>query len=264
MSAIEPSIRPEIGQDAALDPIHAARVNLAACYRLVAHFDMDDSIYTHISARVPGTDDHFLINPYGLMFNEITASSLVTVDINGTVLDDPDGYGINPAGFTIHSAIHSARHDVDCVLHTHTVAGVAVSCQEDGLLPLNQWAMQFYERVAYHDYESIALDLSERERLVADIADRPVLILRNHGLLTAGRTVAEAFSLISNLEKSCQAQLALQASGATIRQPSAAVCAKTAEQYWSVYDERSTNEQQNREWNAFRRLADSIDPSYRD
>ncbi len=251
-------------QPAGSDAVENARVDLAACYRLVAHYDMDDVIYTHISARVPGHDDRFLINPYGMMFKDITASSLVTVDTDGKIIDDPVGYGINPAGFTIHSAIHAGRHDIDCVLHTHTVAGVAVSCQRDGLLPLNQWAMQFYDRVAYHDYESIALDLSERERLVADIGDRPVLILRNHGLLTAGRSVAEAFTLIYNLEKTCQAQLALQASQAKYVQPSVETCARTAGQYWDVYDRRESGELENREWTAFKRLLDDIDTGYRD
>lgn len=262
MSATPSGIQTQ--QLASAEAIHNTRIDLAACYRLVAHYGMDDVIYTHISARVPGHNDRFLINPYGMMFKDITASSLVTVDIDGNIIEDPIGYGINPAGFTIHSAIHSGRHDVDCVLHTHTVAGVAVSCQRDGLLPLNQWAMQFYDRVAYHDYESIALDLSERERLVNDIADKPVLILRNHGLLTAGRSVAEAFTLIFNLEKTCQAQLALQSSGAEYVAPSAETCAKTAGQYWNVYDQRESGEQENREWTAFKRLLDDIDTGYRD
>lgn len=223
---------------------------------------MEDAIYTHISARVPGQENQFLINPYGMMFAEITASSLVTVDIDGSIIDDPVGLGINPAGFTIHSAIHSGRHDIDCVLHTHTVAGVAVSCQRDGVLPLNQWAMQFHDRIGYHDYESIALDLSERESLISDIADKPVLVLRNHGLLTAGRSIAEAFTLIFNLEKSCKAQLALQASGADFIQPGTTICAKTAGQYWDVYDQRETGERENREWNAFKRLLDRVAPGY--
>jgi len=262
MSVSQTTLRP--GESADHNAVRDARIDLAACYRLVAHYDMDDIIYTHISSRVPGTDDQFLINPYGMNYDEITASSLVTVDLDGNIIDDPAGMGINPAGFTIHSAIHSGRHDIDCVLHTHTVAGVAVSCQRDGLLPLNQWAMQFYERIGYHDYESIALDLSERERLVADIDDKPVLILRNHGLLTAGRSVAEAFTLIFNLEKSCKAQLALQASGAAITQPSAETCARTAGQYWDVYDRRESGELHNREWAAFKRILDARGCNYRD
>ncbi|MBT2822296.1 class II aldolase/adducin family protein, partial [Staphylococcus coagulans] len=146
----------------------------------------------------------FLINPYGMRFEEVTPQNLVTVDIDGRVLEDPMGLGINPAGFTIHSAIHAARHDAICVLHTHTVAGVAVSCQEEGLLALNQWSMQFAGRLAYHAYEGIALDLDERARLVADLGDKPVMVLRNHGLLTCGRSVGEAFKLMHNLERSCR------------------------------------------------------------
>jgi hypothetical protein len=141
------------------------RVDLAAAYRLIHRLGLDDSIYTHISARLPGRQDRFLINPYGLRFEEVTASNLVTVDLDGNVIDDPMGLGINPAGFTIHSAIHAARHDAICVLHTHTVAGIAVACQKRGLLPLNQWSMQFTDCLAYHDYEGIALDLDERQRL---------------------------------------------------------------------------------------------------
>src|SRR5699024_7482544 len=144
--------------------------------------------------------DRFLLNAYGQRFDEVTASSLVTIDLDGQVVDDPLGLGINPAGFTIHSAVHAARPDVVCVLHTHTVSGVAVSCQAEGLLPLNQWALQFHERIAYHDYEGIALDHDERQRLVADLGENYVMILRNHGMLTCGRSVSEAFKLMRNLE----------------------------------------------------------------
>ncbi len=146
----------------------------------------------------------------------MTASNLVTVDLDGNIVEDPLGLGINPAGFTIHSAVHAARHDAICVLHTHTVAGVAVSSQKQGLLPLNQWSLQFTDRLAYHDYEGIALDLDERTRLVADLGDKFVMVLRNHGMLTCGRSVAEAFKLMHNLERSCRAQLAIQASNAEV------------------------------------------------
>ncbi len=166
--------------------------------------------------RLPGRHDRFLINPYGLRFEEVTASNLVTVDLDGSIVDDPMGLGINPAGFTIHSAVHAARHDAICVLHTHTVAGVAVSSQKQGLLPLNQWSLQFTDRLAYHDYEGIALDLDERSRLVADLGDKFVMVLRNHGMLTCGRSVAEAFKLMHNLERSCRAQLAIQAANAEV------------------------------------------------
>lgn len=243
-----------------------ARVDLAAAYRLVARFGMTDVIYTHISARVPaerpGAPEAFLINPYGLWFHEVTASSLVKVDIDGAILEDPTGLGINPAGFTIHSAIHAARSDVACVLHTHTPAGVAVSCQEDGLLPLNQWALQFHDRIAYHDYEGIALDLDERARLTRDLGDRPVMILRNHGLLVCGRSVGEAFKLIHNLERSCEAQLRAQSSGALLRLPPPEVRAHAASQYWASYD-RKEAAGADIEWDAFLRLLDSEDQGYR-
>src|SRR5678816_3329608 len=168
------------------------RIDLAAAYRLVAHYGWDDLIFTHISARVPGPEHHFLINPYGMMFNEITASSLVKVDLEGNkVLDSP--YDINPAGFVIHSAVHEARDDANCVLHVHSVNGVAVSAQEEGLLPLSQHSMFVLASLAYHDYEGVALEDDEKPRLVRDLGRRRFLMLRNHGLLTVGRSVAEAF-----------------------------------------------------------------------
>ncbi len=240
------------------------RNDLAAAYRLIHRLGLDDSIYTHISARLPGPDHRFLINPYGLRFEEVKAGNLVTVDLEGRVVDDPCGLGINPAGFTIHSAVHAAREDALCVLHTHTVAGVAVSCQEEGLLPLNQWSMQFHGRLAYHDYEGIALDLDERQRLVADLGDKPVMVLRNHGMLTCGRSVAEAFKLMHNLERSCRAQLALQAAGAPLIRPSAAVAVKTAGQYASFYDKMETGTLPDTEWDAFKRMLERSDPDYKE
>jgi len=188
------------------------RVNLAACYRLVAMYGWDDLIFTHISARVPGPDEHFLINAYGLMFDEMTASSLVKVDLDGEiVLDTP--YPINPAGFTIHSAVHAARGDAGCVLHTHTRAGVAVSAQAEGLLPLSQISLLPCASLAYHDYEGIALNEDEKPRLVADLGDRKFLILRNHGLLTVGASIPEAFLYMYALETACQTQIAAQSGG---------------------------------------------------
>jgi ribulose-5-phosphate 4-epimerase/fuculose-1-phosphate aldolase len=232
------------------------RVDLAAAYRLVAHLHMDDSIFTHISCRAPAEEgEHaFLINPYGLRFDEVTASSLVTVDINGDILYDPFGAGINKAGFTIHSAVHEARPDVHCVLHTHTVAGVAISSMEEGLLPLNQWSLQFYNRMAFHDYEGIAVNLEERARLVEDLGTCNVMILRNHGLLTCGRTVGEAFALMHNLERACKAQLAIMSSGGTQRRLPEALAEFTASQYdqWSKLHDRNAP---NPEWEAFKRLA---------
>ncbi|MBQ1764139.1 MAG: class II aldolase/adducin family protein [Aquincola sp.] len=209
------------------------REDLAAAYRLVAHFGLDDGIYTHISARVPGTDGQFLINPFGMLFRDITASSLVKIDLEGRVIE-PTDHDVNPAGFTIHSAVHAARHDAACVVHTHTVAGVAVSSLACGLQPCNQWALQFHDRVAYHDFEGIALDHAERERLVADLGPSlRALVLRNHGLVTLGRSVAEAFILMHNLERACRVQLAIQASGQAVYPVSPEVAELTARQYES-------------------------------
>ena len=187
------------------------RVKLAAAYRLAALFKWTDHIYTHFSARVPGPDEHFLINAFGLLFDEISASNLVKVDIDGSIVDDPTGLGINPAGYVIHSAIHAARPDLQAVLHTHTRDGIAVSAQRDGLLPISQHSIGFSGRVAYHGYEGVALDLDERERLVADLGNKSVLILRNHGLLTAGVSVEHAFQQLHGLERACNIQIAAQA-----------------------------------------------------
>jgi ribulose-5-phosphate 4-epimerase/fuculose-1-phosphate aldolase len=199
-----------------------ARVDLAACYRLIALYGWDDLIFTHISARVPGTHEHFLINAYGLLFEEMTASSLVKVDLNGAIaLDTP--HSINPAGFTIHSAVHAARSDAGCVLHTHTRAGIAVSAQAEGLLPLSQISLFPYSSLAYHDYEGIALNDDEKPRLVADLGTNYFLILRNHGLLTIGSTVPDAFLKMYALETACQAQLMAQSAGVELRQINAAI-----------------------------------------
>jgi len=188
------------------------RIDLAACYRGVALYGWDDLVFTHISARVPGPDDHFLINAYGMMFEEITASSLVKVDQNGDkVLDSP--YEVNPAGFVIHSAVHAARHDAACVIHTHTRAGVAVSAQAEGLQPLSQSSLFPYATLAYHDYEGVALNDDEKPRLVADLGHKHALILRNHGLLTVGQTIADAFLMMYMLETACQIQVMAQSSG---------------------------------------------------
>jgi len=191
------------------------RVDLAACYRLIAMHGWDDLVFTHISARVPGADEHFLINAYGLLFEEMTASSLIKIDLNGDkVLDSP--YPINEAGFVIHSAVHAARHDVGCVLHTHTRAGVAVSAQADGLLPLSQISLFPLTTLAYHDYEGVALNEAEKPRLVADLGSNNAIILRNHGLLTTGPTIADAFLMMYALETACQIQLLAQSSGSEL------------------------------------------------
>ena len=188
------------------------RTDLAACYRAIALYGWDDLVFTHVSARVPGAEHHFLINAYGMMFEEITASSLIKVDLAGEKVLDHE-YDINPAGFVIHSAVHDARHDVGCVLHTHTRAGVAVSAQADGLLPVSQSSLFPYATLAYHDYEGIALNDDEKPRLVADLGTSNAMILRNHGLLTTGATIADAFLMMYMLETSCQIQVMAQSSG---------------------------------------------------
>ena len=189
-----------------------ARVNLAAAYRLVALYGWDDLIFTHVSARVPGPEHHFLINPYGMMFDEITASSLVKVDLDGNkVMDSP--WEINPAGFTIHSAIHARREDAQCVMHTHSLNGVAVSAQKDGLLPISQQATVVLASLGYHDYEGIALREDEKPRLVRDLGDNNFLMLRNHGLLTVGASPADAFLAMYLFEAACMIQVRAQAGG---------------------------------------------------
>lgn len=186
------------------------RTDLAAAYRLVAHYGWDDLIFTHISARVPGPEHHFLINPYGMMFEEITASCLVKVDLNGRIVSESP-YVINPAGFTIHSAVHAARQDALCVVHLHTDYGIAVSAQKDGLLPISQQALFPLASLAYHEYEGLALNEDEKPRLVQDLGDKKTMILRNHGLLTIGKTVAEAFLSMYILERACKIQILAQA-----------------------------------------------------
>lgn len=209
------------------------RVDLAACYRLIAMHGWDDLVFTHVSARVPEPDEHFLINAYGLLFEEMTASSLVKVDLSGEkVLDTP--YFINPAGFIIHSAVHEARPDVGCVLHTHTKAGVAVSAQEAGLLPISQVSLFPLASVGYHDYEGVALNPDEKPRLVADLGDKTNLILRNHGLLTAAATIADAFLAMYVLETACQTQLLAQAAGTELRQIDSRILAGIAAQAEAV------------------------------
>lgn len=239
------------------------RIELAACYRLIAHFRMTDLIFTHISVRLPGPAHHFLINPYGLMFDEITASSLVKIDLDGNPVE-PSPWRVNPAGFVIHSAIHAARDDAQCVLHTHTRAGMAVACLKEGLLPLNQFALQFYGRVGYHDYEGIAQDLAERERLVRDLGDKDVLVLRNHGLLSVGRTVAEAFTRMYYLERSCEVQVTAQATGAELVIPAPEICAYTEQQYNGAACDQADQDYLDLAWTALTRMLDRQDPSYRD
>lgn len=237
-----------------------ARVNLAACYRLVALYGMTDMIANHISVRVPGQRGQFLINAYGLFYEEITASSLYKIDLDGEVILPPDlDLSFNRAGFVVHSAIHAARHDVDCVIHTHTPMGMAVSAMKCGLLPLTQTAMRFAS-VAYHDYESVAVDLGERERLARDLGQADVMILRNHGLVACGPSIPEAFSNIYRLELACRTQVAAMSCGTELVIPPPEVIERTHHLYkpttrrpWGVL-----------EWPGLLRMLDRRDPSYRD
>lgn len=233
------------------------RKDLAAAYRLVAHYGWDDLVFTHLSARIPGPEHHFLINPYGLLFSEITASSLVKVDQDGEVVQAGGLSRVNPAGFTIHSAVHMAREDAGAVMHLHAADGVAVSAHRDGLLPLSQTAMLCLEHLSYHDYEGVALNLDERERLTRDLQDKNMMILRNHGLLTVGTSVAEAFTYLYFLMKGCEIQVRALASGPTY-QPSPEAIATTASQ------SQNLGMAQKLTWPALTRLLDKIDPSYAD
>ncbi|WP_426956759.1 class II aldolase/adducin family protein [Muricoccus radiodurans] len=228
------SLYPDSRVPAGMDPAEwQVRCDLAALYRLVAHHRMTDLIYTHISARLPGPEHHFLINRYGVLFHEMRASDLVKIDLDGNVLEEgPQSKRVNAAGFTIHSAIHMAREDLTCVVHTHTAAGIAVSAQKHGLLPISQHALKFYGCLSYHGYEGIALDLDERERLIADLGPtNKAMILQNHGLLVGGRTIAEAWNQIYYLERACQAQVAALAGGAELVFPPEEVRLKAAAQF---------------------------------
>src|SRR5258708_1797438 len=246
-------------RDQISEPEWQTRVDLAAAYRLVALYGWDDLIFTHISARVPGTEHHFLLNPYGMMFEEVTASSLVKVDLAGNKVDDSP-YFVNPAGFTIHSAVHAAREDALCVMHLHTDYGIAVSAQKDGLLPISQQAMLALASLTYHDYEGLALNDEEKPRLVADLGDKSHMILRNHGLLTVGRTAAEAFLAMFLLERACKIQILAQAGGPellgipdpVLRLVESQVKAATVGQGAALT------------WPGLLRKLDRIDPSYRE
>ena len=232
-----------------------ARLDLAACYRLAAHFGLDDIVYTHISLRIPGTE-HFLLNPFGTMFGEITPDALIRIDEAGTVVGGAGA--VNEAGFVIHSALHTGRADAHCVMHSHTRAGMAVSALQDGLLPVCQKSMIFYGHLAYHTYEGLAFNLAERESLLADMGAHKAMVLRNHGLLTCGRDCAEAFSLMYQLELACRTQLDAMATGAALHLPSPAVCEKSADQLWSYPLGPDVLE-----WPALLRLLDRADPHWR-
>jgi ribulose-5-phosphate 4-epimerase/fuculose-1-phosphate aldolase len=235
------------------------RIDLAACYRLIAMYGWDDMIFTHISARVPGPDEHFLINAYGMLFEEMAASSLIKVDLDGNIiLDTP--YPVNPAGFTIHSAVHAARPDAGCVLHTHTRAGIAVSAQADGLLPLSQISLFPYASVTYHDYEGIALNEDEKPRLVTDLGSSNFLILRNHGMLTVGATIPDAFLYMYALETACQTQIMAQSTGAALTHINPAIVAGIKAQIEAVTKGMGGE----LAWPALLRKLDRRDSSFRD
>ncbi|MGB3290098.1 MAG: class II aldolase/adducin family protein [Burkholderiaceae bacterium] len=239
---------------------HETRVNLAACYRLMPMFGMSDLVYNHITARIPGTDDEILINPYGYMYEEITASSLIKINLKGEILDNPhDDHSINQAGYVIHSAVHGARHDVGCVIRTHSRAGMAVSAMKAGLLPLTQTAMRFKD-IAYHDYESVAIDMDEQARLVADLGKQDAMILRNHGLLVASASIAEAFNAVYWLEMACRAQVDALSSGIELTIPSDAIVAKTHR----LYQPDVRRPFGLMEWPAMLRYLDRRDASYKD
>ena len=237
----------------------SVRVDLAAAYRLVAHFHWDDLVFTHITARVPGPEHHFLINPYGMMFEEITASSLVKIDMQGNKVGDSP-WPVNPAGFTIHSAIHGARHDIQCVLHTHTLNGVAVSAQKNGVLPLSQQSIFVLENLAYHDYEGVALRDDEKPRLVQDMGHKNYLMLRNHGLLTVGRNVAEAFALMYTFEATCAIQIRAQSGGGELIPIKQDIIDTAMEQARAVSNGMGADQLV---WPGLLRRLDRVDSSYR-
>ncbi|QVQ25986.1 class II aldolase/adducin family protein [Achromobacter deleyi] len=239
-----------------------ARVDLAACYRLVNLYGMSDMMANHISARVPDEDGAFLINAYGMMYEEITASSLIKVDHAGAVLSKPDfgdlGYGVNKAGYVIHSAVHAARPEVACVIHTHSWASMAVSSLECGLLPITQTAMRFL-KIGYHDYQGVVLDLAEQESLVADLGGGEALILRNHGALTVGNSVGEAFNWMHRLELACRSQLAAMAANT----PFARVADPVLQETWNNYQPGTRRPYGVMEWPALLRKLDRMDSSFR-
>jgi ribulose-5-phosphate 4-epimerase/fuculose-1-phosphate aldolase len=250
------------GRIAASGPCSAAeqqtRLDLAAAYRLAALNGWDDLVYTHISATVPDEPGHFLINPFGLGFDEVCASNLVKIDLEGNIVGASE-HPVNATGFAIHAAVHAARADAVCVMHLHNTAGIAVSLQAAGLLPASQHALRFHRQLAYHEYEGLAFTPKEAERLVAHLGDKPAMLLRNHGTLTAGRTVAEAYVLMATLIKACEIQLQAQSGGMELVLPSAAVAARTAEQLLDGGAVEGVLE-----WPALLRKLDRIDRSFRD
>ncbi|MCB1600724.1 MAG: class II aldolase/adducin family protein [Xanthomonadales bacterium] len=255
---MNPLIRPEVRAAVSAEEWQA-RVDLAACYRLVAAYGWADLVFTHISAKLPGPDEHFLINPYGALFQEITASSLVKVNLHGEVIGESP-FPVNPAGFTIHSAVHAARTDVGCVLHTHTVNGIGVSAQKGGVLPISQQSIFVLSSLGYHDYEGVALRDDEKPRLVADLGTNTFLMLRNHGLLTVGPTIADAFLAMYLFETTCAIQLRAQSGGGELVQVHPQILATAQQQAQQV----TRNLGGALAWPALLRKLDRIDPSFRD
>jgi ribulose-5-phosphate 4-epimerase/fuculose-1-phosphate aldolase len=259
MSAIPKTIKPSV-RDRVSQEEWQTRVDLAAAYQLAHLYKWTDLIYTHFSARVPGTED-FLINPYGMMFDEITASNLVKIDLNGKILDDPLGMGVNEAGFVIHSCVHKARHEVNCVIHTHTRSGVAISAMKCGLLPISQHAMMVHADVSYHDYEGIALYLEEQERMARDLgATSKAMILRNHGLLALGKTVREAFEVMYYLDCACQIQIDALSGGLHNVQIMSDAAARTSSQQFN----RPNRPANHKDWPALLRMLDRRGVRYAD
>ena len=250
MSAVQnPTMRPDEWQ---------LRVDLAACYRLIADYGWDDLVFTHVSARVPGPEHHFLINPYGMMFEEITASSLVKVDLHGNKVEDSP-YPVNPAGFTIHSAVHAAREDAKCVLHIHSLDGIAVSAQKGGVLPLSQQSIFVLASLGYHDYEGVALNEDEKPRLVRDLGTNTFLMLRNHGLLTVGPTIPDAFLAMYVFESTCRIQVRAQAGGGELIPVDPRIVAGAKAQAAQVTRGLGGA----LAWPGLLRRLDRVDPSYR-
>lgn len=239
-----------------------ARVDLACCYRIVSHLGWHHSlIYNHISMRVPGPEVHFLLNPLGLMYHEITASNLLKVDLQGRKVN-PSPYPVHTAGFVVHSSVHRVREDVKCVIHTHSKAGVAVACQEQGLLPINLGSMGLYDKIAYYDVEGVTNDVEECDRLAAALGNKNVMILRNHGLLTCGPSAAHAFNLMRRLELACETQIMAQSGGAALRMPPMDVVRKTTGQSTMTMDKGTDVDGPGMVWAAVRRWMEQVDPSY--
>jgi ribulose-5-phosphate 4-epimerase/fuculose-1-phosphate aldolase len=235
------------------------RVDIAACYRLMAEFGMVEMVANHISVRVPGTHNEFLINPYGMLYEEMTASSMIKVDLDGNVLFNATEYGVNQAGYVIHSAVHAARHDVECIIHTHTLAGMAVSAMKCGILPVAQSSMRFTD-IAYHDYEGVALRLDERERLVENLGNREAMVLRNHGLLTVGASIPECFNNMYRLERACQLQVMALSCNTELQMPPQEVVQYTNHNMLPGVRRRFGL----LEWPALLRKLDRADPGYKE